>query len=395
MSVLEATLDLAQVRLDTAALARCTFLDSAGSSLMPASVVEAQHAHLTLEAELGGYAAEERVADRLEAVYGSVASLLSASPREIALTDGATAAWQKAFTALRLAAGDRILTFEAEYAANYVAYLQLARRVGVQVDVIPSDADGQVDLGALERAIDSRVKLVALTWVPSNGGLINPAAAVGRIARAASIPYLLDACQAVGQMQVDVRELGCDFLSATGRKFLRGPRGSGFLYVRESWLAHLEPHVLDHFGAPWVARDHYRLRDDARRFETWESSRVARLGLGAAIDYALAVGMPAIQQRTVALAARLREGLSSLAGVVVRDLGRARSGIVSFTCEGAPAHELVRRAARAGIVLGVTVPAITRLDAEARALPPMLRASPHYFNSEAEIDRLVEFAAAR
>ena len=245
--------------------------------------------------------------------------------------------------------GDRILTARAEYAANYVAYLQTAQRTGVAVEVIPDDPDGVLDPAALQRMIDDRVRLIAITWIPTNGGLVNPAAEVGRIARAAGIPYLLDACQAVGQMPVDVTALGCDMLAATGRKFLRGPRGTGFLYVRRELLARLEPPMIDHFGAPWVTPDTYRLRDDARRFETWENNYAARLGLGVAVDYALALGLEAIEARCGALASRLREGLRQIPGATLYDLGRHPAAIVSFALDGVEADQIkepVRRCRR-------------------------------------------------
>jgi cysteine desulfurase / selenocysteine lyase len=356
---------------------------------MPAPVVAAMKRHIELESEIGGYAAADRESDRLEAVYGSVARLRNAAPDEIALTENATVAWQMAFYALRFGEGDRILTAEAEYAANYVAFLQVARRTGAVIEVVPSDASGELDIQALERMIDERAKLIAITWVPTNGGLVNPAAAVGKIARARGIPYLLDACQAAGQMAVDVEAIGCDMLSATGRKFLRGPRGTGFLYVRRAVLQRLEPPMIDHFAAPWVSRDEYRLRDDARRFETWENNYAARLGLGVAVDYALDIGMGAIEQRCRMLADRLRSGLASVRGIRIRDLGRAPGAIVSFTMEGCGAEAIVRSAAAGGITIGASDPSSTRIDAEIRSLPTVVRASPHYYNTEAEIDRLI------
>ncbi|WP_038949149.1 aminotransferase class V-fold PLP-dependent enzyme, partial [Bradyrhizobium genomosp. III] len=234
-------IDIDQIRSDTPAASRLAYLHNAGAALMPTSVVAAMKQHIDLESEIGGYAAADRETDRLEAVYGSVARLLNAAPDEIALVENATVAWQMAFYALPFRKGDRILTAEAEYAANYVAFLQVSKRTGATIDVVPSDASGELDVDALERMIDERVKLIAITWVPTNGGLVNPAAAVGKIARARGIPYLLDACQAVGQMTVDVEAIGCDMLSATGRKFLRGPRGTGFLYVRRALLQRLPP----------------------------------------------------------------------------------------------------------------------------------------------------------
>jgi selenocysteine lyase/cysteine desulfurase len=386
-------IDIERIRADTPATSRLAYLHNAGAALMPAPVVEAMKRHIDLESEIGGYAAADRESDRLESVYGSVARLLNAAPDEIALMENATVAWQMAFYALPFSEGDRILTAEAEYAANYVAFLQVAKRTGAVVEVVPSNVSGELDVHALERMIDSRVKLIAITWVPTNGGLVNPAAAVGKIARAHGIPYLLDACQAVGQMAVDVEAIGCDMLSATGRKFLRGPRGTGFLYVRRATLQQLEPPMIDHFAAPWVSRDAYRLRDDARRFETWENNYAAHLGLGAAVDYALDIGIGPIEQRCRMLADRLRGGLASIRGIRIRDLGRAPGAIVSFTVGGYEAKAVVSGAAAAGITIGASDPSSTRIDAEIRSLPPVVRASPHYYNTEAEIDRLIAHLA--
>ncbi|MCK1653769.1 aminotransferase class V-fold PLP-dependent enzyme [Bradyrhizobium sp. 149] len=386
-------IDIDQIRADTPATSRHTYLHNAGAALMPTPVVAAMKQHIDLESEIGGYAAADREAARLEAVYGSVARLLNAAPDEVALVENATVAWQMAFYSLSFRKGDRILTAEAEYAANYVAFLQVAKRTGAVIDVVPSDASGELDVHALERMIDERVKLIAITWVPTNGGLVNPAAAIGKIARARGIPYLLDACQAVGQMVVDVETIGCDMLSATGRKFLRGPRGTGFLYVRGAMLQKLEPPMIDHFAAPWVSRDEYRLRDDARRFETWENNYAARLGLGAAVDYALEIGIAPIEQRCRTLAGRLRSGLAALPGVTIRDLGRGPGAIVSFTVDGYEAEAVVASAAAAGITIGASDPPSTRIDAEIRALPHLVRASPHYYNTEAEVDRLIDHIA--
>jgi selenocysteine lyase/cysteine desulfurase len=385
-------IDLDRVRADTPAAAAQSFLLNAGSSLMPNPVLEAMIDHLRLEAEVGGYEAADREQERLTRVYDSIAAVLNACREEIAIVGNATIAWQMAFYAQRFAPGDRILTAQAEYAANYVAYLQMARRAGVSVEVVPSNEAGELDTRALRAIIDERVKLISMTWVPTNGGLVNPAEEVGAIARGHGIPYLLDACQMVGQRDVDVRKIGCDMLSATARKFLRGPRGMGFLYVRQSLLETLEPPMIDHFAAPWTAANEYRLRDDARRFETWENNYAARLGLGAAVDYAIEIGLDAIETRCRRLAARLRTRLQS-GGSEVHDLGRDPCAIVSFSVPGWPAEAIVSRARDEGIVIGLSKPASTLLDSEARHLPAILRASPHYFNSDEDVDRLAELCA--
>jgi cysteine desulfurase/selenocysteine lyase len=386
-------MDLARIRADTPAAEGQSFLYSAGSSLMPTPVVEAMIDHLRLEQQVGGYAAADREQARLDAVYDSVAALVNADRDEIALVENATVGWQMAFYAFDWKPGDRILTGRAEYAANYVAYLQTARRHGVVIDVIPNDAFGATDPQALRRMIDERVRLIAITWVPTNGGLVNPAAAIGKIAREAGIPYLLDACQVAGQLPIDVAALGCDMLTATGRKFLRGPRGTGFLYIRRDLLLTLEPPMIDHFAAPWTSTNGYTLRPDARRFETWENNYAARLGLGVAVDYAREVGLEAIESRCRALADRLREGLRSLAKVTLHDLGRAPCAIVSFSLRDYPVQAALADAAAAKIMIGASPPASTRLDSDARGLGYILRASPHYFNIEADVDCLLDFCA--
>ncbi|MFN3745530.1 MAG: aminotransferase class V-fold PLP-dependent enzyme [Hyphomicrobiaceae bacterium] len=387
------TIDVQRVRADTIGVNNRIHLNNAGAGLMPTPVLDAMTGYLRREAEIGGYEAAREQADRLDGVYASVARLLGAAPDEIALTENATVAWQMAFYALAFRPADRILTAQAEYAANYVAFLQVAKRTGAVIEVVPNDPSGALCAESLESMIDDRARLIAMTWVPTNGGLVNPAAAVGKIARKHGIPYLLDACQAVGQMPVDVAALGCDMLSATGRKFLRGPRGTGFLYVRRDLMLRLEPPLIDHFAAPWVAADRYDLRPDARRFETWENNYAARLGLGVAVDYALAIGMEPIMTRCRLLADQLRTELARIPGVALHDLGTERAAIVTFTVAGLDAREVCARLSAQGINVTTSQPSSTLLDATARSLPMIVRASPHYYNTEDEVLRLVQAVA--
>lgn len=382
-------IDLETIRSETPGLKVSTHLLACGSSLMPQCVVDAIVEHTQLEAQIGGYEAHAKEAEKLDAVYGSVARHLGAKTHEIAIMENATVAWCHAFYALPLKPGSRILTCEAEYAANYVAFLQRAKRDNLTIDVIPSDESGALDLDALRDMMDDNVGLIAITWIPTNGGLVNPAAEVGKIAKAHGVPYLLDACQAAGQKRIDVEALGCDFLSATGRKFLRGPRGTGFLYVKESWLSSLEPAMIDHFGAPWVARNRYELREDARRFETWENAYALRAGLGVAIDYADKIGIDLIESRVIMLADHTRSLLSALPNVHIKDLGREKGGIVSFTMDDKDPRQIVAQMADADFAIGTSSASSTRLDSERRNLPTMLRIAPHYYNSEDEIERAV------
>ena len=388
MSAVATALDVARARADTPGCAHVAHFNNAGASLMPSPVLAAVTGHLDLEAIVGGYEAAEQAKPRIERVYAAVGTLLGCDPDEVAVVENATRAWDMAFYSLPFAPGDRILTAMAEYASNYIAFLQVARSRGATVEVIPNDEHGQLSVDALRRTIDERVKLIAITHVPTNGGLVNPAAAVGAVAREAGIPYLLDACQSVGQMPIDVGAIGCDMLSATGRKFLRGPRGTGFLYVRRGFVDYLEPPFLDLHAARWTARDTYEVAPGARRFENWESNVAAKIGLGAAVDYALDWGLAAIRDRVYALAGLLRARLAEMPAVAVHDLGLEKCGIVTFSPRQATPDAVKQRLREAGVNVSVTRRPSTRLDMEARGLDEMVRASVHYYNTEDEIDRM-------
>ncbi len=383
------SIDIEQVRADTPGVSHVNHLVSAGASLMPQVVVDAMVDHLNLEAQIGGYGAANQQSEMLGGVYDQVANLLGAKPQEIAIVENATVGWCQAFYALPLKRGDRVLTCQAEYAANYVAYLHRAKRDGIIIEVIPNDAHGAIDVEALEKMLAEPTALISITWVPTNGGLVNPAQAVGKLAKKYGVLYLLDACQAVGQMVVNVSEIGCDFLSATARKFLRGPRGIGCLYVREALIANMEPVVVDHFAANWVEKNRYELRSDARRFETWENAYALRAGLGAALAYADNVGLANIQKRAWKLAQTLRDQLTTIKGAQVHDAGVRHCAIVSFSIEGLDPVETVAALRAKNIIIGTSGVDSSRLDFEARKLPLLLRAAPHYFNTADEIGQLV------
>lgn len=382
-------LDLDRIRHDTRGVATVNHLNNAGASLMPAPVADAVVGYLREEERYGGYETARARRDDLEDVYDALAALLSVGPSELAITDNATRAWDLAFYGLRFGSGDRILTTTTEYAANYIAYLQIARRTGAIVDVVPDTATGEIDVDALDAMIDDRVKVVSMNHMPTNSGLLNPVAAVGAVTRRHGVPFLLDACQTVGQVPIDVDEIGCDLLTGTSRKFLRGPRGVGFLYVRSSMLDRLEPPMLDLHGATWVAADRYEVRPDARRFELWERNLAGEVGLAVAVRYALDVGVQAIWGRVRHLAERLRWALAEVPGVTVTDIGAERGAIVTFTVAGMAPAAVRDVLAADRINVSVSSRAAARLDMERRHLEAVVRASPHYFNTEAEVDALV------
>jgi cysteine desulfurase/selenocysteine lyase len=388
------TIDLDRARRETPGCAHVLHFNNAGAALMPTPVLDAVTAHLHLEASIGGYEAADQANDAVEHTYDAVAALLGCARDEVAIVENATRAWDMAFYSIPFRPGDRILTAEAEYASNYIAYLQVARRTGACVEVVPSDETGQLSVAALREMVDERVRLVAITHVPTNCGLVNPAAQVGRVARAAGALFLLDACQSAGQMPLDVEQVGCDMLSVTGRKFLRGPRGTGFLYVRRDVLDRLEPPLLDLHAATWTARDRYELRPDARRFENWEANVAGKIGLGVAIDYALGWGLDAIWARVQHVAGELRSRLAALPGVTVRDRGAVQCGIVTFTIEGKEPAAIRDALRERSINVTVSPAEYTRIDMEARRLPAVVRASVHYYNTQEETARFCETLAS-
>ena len=388
-----AAIDLARVRHDTPGVAHVTHFNNAGASLPPQPVLDAQIDHLWLEARVGGYEAAAIRAGALDRFYGVAAALVGGRSDQVAFTDSATRAWDLGFYGVPLAAGDRILVSKSEYASNVIAMLQVTARTGASIEVIPDDEHGQVDVEALADRLDERVKLVTVVHVPTQGGLVNPVAEVGAALRGSDALFLLDACQSVGQLPIDVAAVGCDVLCATGRKFLRGPRGTGFLWISDRGRERIEPPVLDLFGAEWTADRAYEVRADARRYELWETALAAKLGLVAAMDYASGIGLEAIEARVVELAARLRTRLEALHGVEVHDQGRRRCGIVTFTIDGWASSDVSQALRERQINTSVTSLSGARWDLADRGLDQMVRASVHYFNTDQEVDRLVDAVA--
>jgi cysteine desulfurase / selenocysteine lyase len=382
------TIDVDRLRAQTPGVASVVHLDNAGAALLTQGVLDVVIGHLELEGAVGGYEAQRRVSVELDDAYQAVGELIGADATEVALVPSATVAWQAAFQAVDFNPGDRILTGVSEYASNYLAFVQVAQRRGVRVEVVPDDEYGQFDVRALSAMLDDDVRVVSMCHVPTNGGLVNPAVAVGAALRGTSVLYFLDACQSVGQLRVDVEEIGCDVLSFTGRKFVRAPRGTGALYVRRSSLERLEPAVIDMRGATLVSPASFTLRGDTRRFETWEYDVATRLGLRLALRQALTIGVDALSARIVELAATLRTRLRTVEGVTVRDKGAVLCGIVTFEVDGVDAATMAAALRAEGINVAVTDATSTLLDMTARGITSMVRASVHAYNTLDELEQL-------
>lgn len=386
--------DVGELRAHTPGCAGLVFLDNAGASLVPRQVHEAVVAHLELEGRVGGYEAQDQAAGLLESTNVEVAGLIGAGPGEVVFFEGASQAWSQALGAVVLEPGQRVLTTTSEYASNGVGLLRLAALRGVRVQVVPDDADGVLDVAVLEEELGrGDVGLVAINHMPTHSGLVNPAEAVGALCRRFGVTYLLDACQSVGQWEVDVERIGCDLLSATGRKFLRGPRGTGFLYVRPG--ARLgEPLLVNHIGGEWTAPQEYRVLAGAAGFEAFEHAIAAQIGLGVAAGYARRVGMGWAQERIGALSGWLRGELGRVRGVRVRDRGRELSGIVTFSVAGRESEWVVKALREQGVSTSVSRPLAQRWVEGEGAEGAVVRASVHYYNTGRELERVVGLVRA-
>jgi selenocysteine lyase/cysteine desulfurase len=390
-----ATMDVDALRAQTPGCAHRIHLNNAGAALLAQPTLDAMTGQLRLEAEIGGYEAADQAREGIAAVYAAIAELVGGRSEEVALFDNATHAWNAAFYSVPLGRGDRILTGRAEYGSNVLAYWQAAERTGAEVAVVPNDRYGQLDVTALAAMADERTRLIGVSHVPTSGGLVQPVAEIGKIARACGALYLLDATQSVGQLPLAAAAIGCDMLTGTGRKFLRGPRGTGFLWVRTAALERLDPFVAEIGSATWDGHGGFTWAQGARRFGTWEHSYVNVLGLGAAVRQALDLGLPAIAQRAVTLGTRLRDQLGELPGVSTHDLGQTRCAIVTAKVSNRAADGVAAALRRAGLNVSTTVAEHNPLDTQDRGVHPLIRFSPHYYNTEDEIDRATELLAAQ
>jgi len=383
--------DLARWRSDTPGCTGLVHLNNAGAALLPRPVRDAVLGHLALEEKLGGYEAADAQVGPIRQAYADVARLLGANARNVALVQNSTVAFAQAISAFDLGSGDVVVTSRSDYASNQIMYLSLARRRGVEVVRAPDAPEGGVDPEAGRKLVARRrPALVALTWIPTNSGLVQPVEAVGRICREADVPYLIDGCQAVGQMPVDIGLLHCDYLAATARKFLRGPRGLGFLYASDRMLnAGAHPLLVDMHGATWTDADAFELTPDARRFETWEFAHALVLGLGAAARYALEVGLDTARDRARELAEYARRRLAAVPGVRVLDRGPELCAIVTVAVAGRDTTDIKLELRRRGINTSSPHREDAVIDMDEKRTESALRISPHYYNTREEVDTAV------
>lgn len=385
--------DLLSLRADTPGTQHVIHVNNAGAALMPKPVIDAITQHIALEAEIGGYEAAEIRKATIQEFYVSTADLLNTTANHIAATASATDAYAKALSSIPFQRGDVVLTTTNDYVSNQIAFLSLKKRFGIEIVRAEDEPTGGVSVSDMAEKIRTlRPRLVAVTHVPTNSGLVQSVEAIGEICREYDVLYLVDACQSVGQLPVDVTQIHCDFLTATCRKFLRGPRGVGFLYVSDKVLmANMAPLFVDLHGASWESADSYQLEPTAKRFEDWEFPYALVLGAAEANRYALGVGIDAIAERNAQLCTILRTKLSQLPGVRLYDEGEQLSSIITLFSETKSAAELKSALLARRINTSISPYDAAILDFGRKGmLTATLRISPHYYNTEDEMNTFVD-----
>ncbi|MFC7347092.1 aminotransferase class V-fold PLP-dependent enzyme [Chryseobacterium zhengzhouense] len=367
------------------------FFNNAGSSLMPNVVVDSMIDYLKQEEQFGGYEIANRNVGLLENFYVETAKLINCKPFNIAFMTSATEAFAKALSSIIFKEGDVIITTVDDYISNQITFISLQKRLNVKIIRIKKLEDNELDLEDLENSIKQhQPKLVAVTHIPTNSGLIQDVGSVGKICLQYDVLYLADCCQSVGQMVVDVEKIGCDFLTATGRKFMRGPRGSGFLYVSDRVLEQdYAPVLLDMRGAHWSEYDNYELFKTAKRFEHWEVSYAAVLGMMKAVKYANAIGLDQIEDYNKKLAETLRINLAE-SGFKVLDIGKNLSAIVTFCGPDNDLENIQTVLKENNVFFSASYKHSALIDFTDKKVDGAVRLSPHYFNTLEEIEKVSE-----
>jgi selenocysteine lyase/cysteine desulfurase len=364
--------------------------NAAGAALQTRETVDAVVQHLRLEETEGGYEAAKRNVALSELAYTNAALLLGARPEEIALFDSATTGMRQVLDALRLRAGQKVVVSRSTYVSQALQLLTMQHESAIDLVVLPNAADGALDLDALARELaDTADAVVCIAHIPTSSGVIEPVQAVGRLTSERGALFVLDATQSVGQVEVDVTLIGCDVLVTTGRKFLRGPRGTGIAFISSALLARLIPLAPDVRASSWTAEGEWVVEKTARMLESWEHSVAARVGLGVALGQALERGMAATSTYLGELAAQLRARLARIPGVEVTDPSAALSAIVTFRVTGI-ADSVVCDYLKERNIHTISIPAShAQWDLGARGMASVVRASVHVYNDAADVDALV------
>jgi selenocysteine lyase/cysteine desulfurase len=383
-------LDISKLRQNTPGTLHKVHFNNAGAALMEQSVYDEVLNYQQYELINGGYEAQNHFEQELQNFYSECAKMLNCGPHNIAFTSGASHAWDLAFYGLNLNEGDEIITSHTEYVSNYLSLLKATKEQGVVIKVIDNDEHGSLNLAHLKELINDKTKLMTLAYIPTSGGQVNPVNEAGKLASEHGVTFILDACQAVGQIPIDLNTIHCDYLCATGRKYLRGPRGTGFLYVSDEALRKFGPHSVNARSAVWSGVNDLKVNEDATQYEDWEHNCAAKLGLAKAINNYITLDGKELWERIQNLAKSIRNKLRSIPKITVTDRGQLQCGIVTFHHESIDSAEIVKAMLAKNFNCTLTPKDFARLDLETRGLGDLVRASLHYYNTEEEIDNYCE-----
>jgi selenocysteine lyase/cysteine desulfurase len=342
---------------------------------------------------MGGYEAADARAASIADFYPALAELLHTRPENIAWTASATDGYARALSTIAWKNGDVIVTTNNDYVSNQLAFFSLRERFGVQIIRAADLPTGGVDPADMERMIDLfRPILVAVTHIPTNSGLVQPIERIGQICRHYKILYLVDACQSAGQRILDVNAIGCDFLTATLRKYMRGPRGAGFMYASDRVLQPNQFMLLpDMIGADWTGIDSWKTNPTAKRFEYFEYSPAIKIGSAVATRYLLSQDQQWIQDRITHLGQVLRNRLSDIPDVRVLDHGTHLCGIVTAYHPAFQGYKIRDWLREQRVNTSVSTLNAAQIDFSRKGIDAALRLSVHYYNTEEELEQAVAF----
>ena len=385
-------MNIETIRSQTKGLDGKLFFNSAGSSLMQDQVIECMQDYLEQERMIGGYAAASKYQESINRFYSEVANLIKTKERNIAFATSASDAYNQALSSIPFKNKDVIITTNNDYISNQLAFIGLQKRYDIDIVRVKDLEHGGMDTkDCLEKIEKLNPRLVAITHIPTNSGLIQDVYSIAPACKASGAYYLVDTCQSIGQLNISVEKLNCDFLTATGRKFMRGPRGSGFLYVSDRVLNEgLTPLFTEQCGAEWTEEFGYRIIDSAVRFERWERNCGNMLGLAKAAEIINEIGMENIEKSNYELQLFTREQLGKLSNIKCTDIGKDLCNIITFTSADGSINRIVDLFSTHNVSYSISGINSALIDFTKRQLTEVVRISPHYFNTEEEINMLME-----
>lgn len=381
-----------QIRQNTPGCLDKIFINSAGSSLMSKEVVQISKDYMDMEADIGGYDVMANHYEDFNLFYLEASKLINANPRNMAFAISATDAYSKVLYSFKWTEKDVILTTKDDYVSNIISFIHINRRFGSQIKFVDCLDSGDLDYEDLARKLEQyKPTIFALTHIPTSAGTIHDAEKAGEICANFDTYYLLDACQSIGQLDVDVRKIKCDFLTVTGRKFLKAPRGTGFLYVANHILdTDMGPLCIDLAGSTWDSETSFKFGSEAKRFEFWEKNYSNFLGLTQAIREINEIGIEKIAAYNKMLSGYFRNELEQVDGLKIYDHGSLKGNIITWKIPGLKQSEISKLFHERRVIFSFSSNTSALYDLNKKGEEWLVRFSPHFFNTTEEADQVGE-----